>query len=205
MPAGNGAQNRRAEVSRIELVRPTPTSGARHVPRCHLVALLDEQVALTLLLAPAGFGKTELVTEWTRATEERVEWLGGDSHDEVVTALLTAMGRSAADALSASAFPDEEARTATVVRILRQVLLDGCQPQPVVIDNAQTLPAASVALLDRVLTTLPNAVRLILLSRRELPLPTVRLNLQGEFVLIRSSHLAFDEEEARKLILSTLR
>jgi len=68
----------------IPLTRADPASGL--VPRPHLIARLNEGLAgtLTLVSAPAGFGKTTLVSAWLRQVDLPAAWL---SLDENTTAM----------------------------------------------------------------------------------------------------------------------
>ncbi len=67
-----------------KLFRPTPP--ARRVPRPHLVQRLNEGLAvgrrLTLVSAPAGFGKTTCVSVWVLSLSLPVAWLSLDASDD---------------------------------------------------------------------------------------------------------------------------
>jgi len=60
-----------------------PRSIAQHVSRPHLIARLNEGMAgkATFLTAPAGYGKTTLVSEWARQTNVPIGWLSLDEKD----------------------------------------------------------------------------------------------------------------------------
>lgn len=63
-----------------------PPSRPNSVPRPRLVQKLDEGLMmgrrLTLVSAPAGYGKTTLVSTWLRSTDHRFTWLSLDSGDD---------------------------------------------------------------------------------------------------------------------------
>jgi ATP/maltotriose-dependent transcriptional regulator MalT len=71
-----------------------------------------------------------------------------------------------------------------------------------VVDDAHELSLAGIELLERVLHTVPEAVRLVVLSRRDLSLPLVPLQLSGRLVTIRGGQLGFQDDEAAGLVLS---
>lgn len=82
-----------APILATKLYIPTPP--ARVVRRPRLVARLNEGVRhkLTLVSAPAGFGKTTLVSEWVAEAERPVAWLsldGGDNDPARFLAYLVA-------------------------------------------------------------------------------------------------------------------
>mgnify|MGYP001156492518 FL=1 len=69
----------------IPLTRSDPASGL--VPRPLLTARLNEGLAgpLTLVSAPAGFGKTTLVSSWLRQVDLPAAWLSLDENTTVMS------------------------------------------------------------------------------------------------------------------------
>ena len=55
------------------------------VPRPHLIEMLNQGLhrKLTLISAPAGFGKTTLVSEWLAGAERPFAWLSLDERDSI--------------------------------------------------------------------------------------------------------------------------
>src|SRR5664279_4914456 len=74
-------------ATKLHLPRPRP----KVVPRLRLIERLNEglQRKLTLLSAPAGFGKTTLVSEWLLDCERSAAWLSLDEGDNDPTRFLT--------------------------------------------------------------------------------------------------------------------
>ncbi|MBN2470417.1 MAG: LuxR family transcriptional regulator, partial [Anaerolineae bacterium] len=64
-----------------KLYVPKPRSGV--IPRAHLIERLNQGLGgkLTLISAPAGFGKTTLVSEWAAAGQLPIAWLSLDAED----------------------------------------------------------------------------------------------------------------------------
>src|SRR5262249_9437005 len=87
-----------------------PRLPVQHIPRPHLMALLNQSVqrALTLVAAPAGSGKTTLLAEWAASTMLPVAWLSLEAADNdprrfltyVIAALERLDGRIGRTALS---------------------------------------------------------------------------------------------------------
>ena len=79
-PAGV-AVSRQDVLLATKLHVPRPQPG--FVPRPRLTAALDEGLArrLTLVCAPAGFGKTALLAHWARSGNRPVAWLSVDTAD----------------------------------------------------------------------------------------------------------------------------
>ncbi|WP_374458031.1 AAA family ATPase [Nocardioides sp.] len=180
-----------------------PTPPASLVSRPRLTGLLDRAVALTLVVAPAGSGKTVLAADWVharRASGQPVLWVIATDAGTLLPALASAAGVPA-EALDEvrrtyDEAPDEVAET------LRAHATPGTQPAPIVIDDAHHLPPDSVGLLGRLLATAPELLRLVLLTRRDLPLPLVPLDLAGQLVMVRAGQLCFDDDDAGDLVRS---
>src|SRR5690606_29188258 len=113
---------------------------AEAVPRLRLLALLDDGLArrLTLVSAPAGFGKTTLVSAWLAHNDRPAAWLSLDARDGdpvrfltyVVAALRTALpaiGEREARALAAPQPPPAESILIALVNAL------AVQPDPLVL------------------------------------------------------------------------
>lgn len=185
--------------------RHPPRPPASLVPRSRLTRLLDHPVALTFVVAPAGSGKTVLAAEWVqarRATGEETLWVPATDAGTLLPALATAVSAPQHGTRVDPVAP-VDADPADVVRALasaRPVL--PAPPVPIVIDDAHQLPPDSIAVLARVLTAAPELVRFVLLTRRDLPLPLVPLDLADQLVMIRAGQLCFDDGEAAELVRS---
>ena len=72
-----------------KLYIPPPRSNLVLRPR--LIERLNESARfkLTLISAPAGFGKTTLVSEWSASCDQKVAWLSLDKEDNDLTRFLT--------------------------------------------------------------------------------------------------------------------
>ncbi|NTU83767.1 MAG: helix-turn-helix transcriptional regulator [Chloroflexales bacterium] len=177
-------------------------------PRPQLFARLQAGLLgkLTLIAAPAGFGKTSLLSAW-RATPAgstlRWAWLSLDAADSDPTRfwsyVIAALG---------SLQPDREHPALA--------LLHAPQPPPVetvltpLLNSLSTLPADAVLVLDDyhlidappihrglafLLDHLPPQVHLVLLTRADPPLPLARLRAQGSLSELRAADLRFTAEE----------
>ncbi|WP_427893453.1 LuxR C-terminal-related transcriptional regulator [Kribbella sp. GL6] len=152
-----------------------PRPPATLVVRERLHAALDVGVRapLTLLIAPPGTGKTVLLSDWVRRRRDdgtAVTWISGPA---------------------AGSFG----------RLLEQAL-DGEPPEPelVVVDDGHLLSATVLAELGLVLRKSPHALRIVLASRYDLPLPVPELELRGLALTLRSRDLRFTDAEATQLV-----
>jgi ATP/maltotriose-dependent transcriptional regulator MalT len=194
---------------------PQPRPGL--VPRPELVARLvsGDRHKLTLLCAPAGWGKTVLLSEWHASPEEKrpFAWLSLDRGDEdpvrfwgyVIGALRTVepvLGDAALAALPAAGAGLVDA----VVAPLLNDLASSSEQLVLVLDDYHLVHAEaiheSVAFLLR---HLPQRVQLAIASRADPPLPLASLRAAGEITEIRADQLRFSDLEADALLNESLR
>ncbi|TFV79239.1 helix-turn-helix transcriptional regulator [Blastococcus sp. CT_GayMR19] len=171
---------------------------------------LGEESALTLVSAPAGFGKSTLLTDWLTgwqaaapAGERSVAWLSLDQRDNdpalfwtyVATALDSAVAGVGAGALTLlqASQPPAETVVATLLHDLGAVPTDVL----LVLDDFHVIESRDVRegvtfLLDH----LPPRTRLVLAGRADPALPLARLRGRGELVEIRAADLRFTPDEA---------
>ena len=187
-----------------------------HVPRWRrsLVARprLSERLsrgaesALTLVSAPAGFGKTTLLAEWLAAAPadgRSVAWLSLDQRDNdpalfwtyLVAALKTAAPGEGAGALSLL-HPPRPPGEAGLVTLLND--LDAISDDVVlVLDDYHVIDAREVQDgMAFLLEHLPRQIHLVIGSRTDPALPLARLRGRGELVEIRAADLRFTPGEA---------
>ena len=191
---------------RTKLLAPPPRPDIVHRPR--LVARLDTGLRgkLTLLAAPAGFGKSTLLASW-RATpagrEMPLAWVALDAADNdpvrfwryLGSALDTLHCGIADGALALLRSPQPPLETALTALLNGLATLS--HDAVLVLDDYHAI--ASVAIhrgLAFLLDHLPPRMHLLLASRADPPLPLARLRARGELVEIRADDLRFTTEEA---------
>src|SRR5271169_105330 len=189
-----------------------PRSRRALVPRPRLSERLDRGSALKLVLvsAPAGFGKTTLLTEWLAAgaaapgDERLAAWLSLDRGDNdpasfwtyVIAALRTVasgVGESALALLQAPRPPPIE----TVLTVLLNDLGGIAADIVLVLDDYHVIDARDVQdgmafLLDH----LPPGLHVVIASRADPALPLARWRARGELAEIRAAELRFTPDEA---------
>ena len=189
-----------------------PRSRRGLVPRPRLSERLDRGTAskLTLVSAPAGFGKTTLLTEWLAAGpaalagERLVAWLSLDRADSdpasfwtyVIAALRTVASGVGESALALLQAPQPPPIEAVLTALLND--LDGAAGDIVlVLDDYHVIDASDVQdgmafLLDH----LPPWLHVVIASRADPALPLARWRARGELVEIRAAELRFTPDEA---------
>jgi LuxR family maltose regulon positive regulatory protein len=156
--------------------------------------------------APAGFGKTTLLTQWLAAApadRQSVAWLSLDQRDNdpglfwtyLVGALKTAVQGVGASGLSLlqSPEPPSEAGLATLLNDLDAISNDVV----LVLDDYHVIEARDVQEgMAFLLEHLPPQVHLVIASRADPALPLARLRGRGQLVEIRAADLRFTPGEA---------
>lgn len=164
-----------------------------------------DEAALTLVSAPAGFGKTTLLTEWLAGTAPArpVAWLSLDERDDdpvVFWTYLVAALQAAVDGLgdgARAALRDPSAAMDDVLATLVNELDALPGGVVLVLDDYHVVTARGVH--DRVahlVERLPPNVSLVIATRADPPLPLARLRARAQLVEVRAADLRFTAEEA---------
>jgi len=182
------------------------------VLRPRLVGQLDHGLAhaLTLVCAPAGFGKTALLADWARRGRRPVAWLSLDAGDNdparfwrhVAAALdrvRPGIAEHAAPLLGPPAPPSFEALVTALINELAAQPGEG--EVVLVLDDYHLIDAQPVhASLTFLLEHRPPELHLVLASRADPPLPLARLRGRGQLAELRAADLRFTAEEAAALL-----
>jgi LuxR family maltose regulon positive regulatory protein len=161
---------------------------------------------LTLLSAPAGFGKTTLLTEWlqaTRAVGRSAAWLSLDPGDNeaasfwtyLITALQTVAPGIGATSLSLLREP-QPPPLQTVLATLLNELAAVPNDLVLVLDDYHVIDAHDVQDgMAFLLEHLPPQIHLVITTRADPALQLARLRARGELVEIRAADLRFTPDE----------
>jgi LuxR family transcriptional regulator, maltose regulon positive regulatory protein len=166
----------------------------------------ESESRLTLVSAPAGFGKSTLLAEWLAAVSAEgrsAAWLSldkGDNDPALFWTYLIGALQTAADAVGAHALsllqspqPPIEAALVTLLNDLSAVSNDVV----LVLDDYHVIDAGDVQDgMAFLLEHLPPQIHLVIAGRADPALPLARLRGRGELVEIRAADLRFTPEEA---------
>lgn len=176
------------------------------VPRPRLSERLSEALhrRLTLISAPAGFGKSTLVSEWVVRCGRPVAWLSLDEAERdstrFLTYLLAALQRIApglGEGLLAALQSPQPPPPAVILTPLLNEIAAIPSPFVLVLDDYHLASSESVdAALTLLLEHLPPQVHLVITTRAEPDLPLARLRARGQLTELRSADLRFSAAEA---------
>jgi LuxR family maltose regulon positive regulatory protein len=182
---------------------PLPRAG--FLPRPRLVDRLTQGLAseLTLVCAPAGFGKTSLLGDWARRRTQPTAWLSLDEGDNdpvrfwwYVAVALDTVGAGTGGLTARPGGPRPVALELVVTAVINEL---ATFPEEVVLvlDDYQVIESPAVhdslvLFLDR----LPPGLRVVLASRADPPLPLARLRARNQLAELRAADLRFTSQEA---------
>jgi len=213
--SGNGVGEAAARAVLLATKLHVPAIGAQLV---HRAALLDALSAgrrckLTLLSAPAGWGKTTLLAQWALGAgeDQRFGWLSLDPSDNdpvwfwmyVVAALQKispGVGIRAAELLAMGADP---------VQVVLPTLLNDldtiASPMVLILDDHHLVVSRAIhEQLAFFISRLPANLHLVLATRSDPMLPLARLRASGELAEMRTDDLRFGAIEADHLLNDVL-
>jgi LuxR family maltose regulon positive regulatory protein len=186
------------------------------VERELLLSALDGALAtpLTLLSAPAGFGKTTLLAAWARRPEAQVAWLSLDELDNSPArfwvSLIAALRHSGGDAPSFGetavvllSSPQPPPLFTILVALLQELEGRSAHLAPIVliVDDYQVIEDPAIHQgMSFFLEHLPESVHVILASRVDPDLPLARWRVRGQLTEIRADDLRFQEGEASQYL-----
>jgi len=191
-----------------KLYVPPPQPRVVHRPR--LIERLNEGLhrRLTLISAPAGFGKTTLLGEWLAGCERPAAWLSLDEADSdptrflsyLVAALQTIapnIGEGVLGMLQSPQPPPAESLLTTLLNEIATIEDD----LALVLDDYHVIDAK---LVDDALTFLiehlPPRMHLIIATREDPNLPLARLRARGQLAELRAADLRFTPSEAAEFL-----
>lgn len=205
----------------------------RQLQRPYLLRRLNQGLAagrhLTLVVAPAGFGKSTLISQWieqnaqdaarthtdpiaTSSALMRVAWLSLDEHDNdlllflrywvaAVCQIFPTACSNTLNLLQAPQLPPLHFLTHTLLHDLSAIK----QPFVLVLDDYHYITETAVhQLLTRLLAQPPKLLHLVLISRTEPPLPLARLRVQQQLTELRTADLCFSRAETQTFLMHTL-
>jgi LuxR family transcriptional regulator, maltose regulon positive regulatory protein len=181
-----------------------PPARPNRVPRPRLIEQLNILRPLTLVAAPAGFGKTALLSDWIPKSKHCVTWLSLDADDNdpvrFWTYVITAVQRLRAD-LGESALTLLQSPQPPPITSILSALINEISSFPedffIVLDDYHLIKSQPIdEALSFLLDHLPPQMRAILISRADPPLPLARLRARNQLTELRADDLRFTTDEA---------
>jgi LuxR family maltose regulon positive regulatory protein len=192
-----------------------PPARSDQVPRPRLFQRLDAGVQqgrrLTVVAAPAGYGKTSLVSAWLHRSDRDAAWLSLDEGDNdptrfwayTVAALQSidpAIGRAILQGIRSPEPPPLDAFPIALINDLVERTQHRRRPLILVFDDYHTITAPAIhRSFDFFLAHLPDTVHVILTTRQQPPLSLSRYRGRGQLTELHAAALQFTLPETAQL------
>jgi LuxR family maltose regulon positive regulatory protein len=204
------SDRRVAPLITAKQVVPPLRPGAVPRARLHAPLLANARCRLSVVVAPAGWGKTTLLSHWAHDPAETrgIVWVSLDEADDdpvrfwtyVLSALQRGIPGLGGAALGALATPGLDPVDLALPTLINELAAVGTE-HVLVLDDYHLLAAAGVhESLEFLLAYLPAALRVVVAGRSDPPLPLARLRARGELIELRAADLGFDVAEAAALL-----
>ncbi|MFN8630920.1 MAG: LuxR C-terminal-related transcriptional regulator [Chloroflexota bacterium] len=180
------------------------------VPRPRLHGRLNQldRYRLVLLCAPAGFGKTTLITDWIAERGAPAAWLSLDEGDAdparflayLVAAVRTILPEAGGGVLAMLGAPQPPAIDAAMTSLINDVTAATTSFVLVLDDlHAVDSPAADAATAFLV-EHMPSAMHLVIATREDPALPLARLRARDDVLELRAADLRFTLDESQAFL-----
>lgn len=199
-----------APILATKLYAPPPRP--RLIFRPRLIEQLNEGLRsshrLTLISAPAGFGKTTLISEWVSGCERPIAWLSLDEGDNdstrFLTYFITALQSIAQNVGAEIMSMLQSSQPASIESILAS-LLNEITTIPddfiLVLDDYHMVDSKTVDnALTFLLEHLPPQMHLVMTTREDPNLPLARLRVRNQLTELRITDLRFTPSEAAEFL-----
>ena len=195
-----------------KLYLPPPRWGV--VRRARLFALLDDglRCELTVVSAPAGFGKTTLLSDWLAHTGRPAAWLSLDAGERSpprLLAYLCAALESRAPGVGAAALAALRSAQPPPADALLTMLLNDLADLPhaliLVLDDYHAVDSPLVgSLMAMLIERLPPRLRLVIAGRADPDLPLALLRARHQLRELRAADLRFTADEAAAFLSQSM-
>jgi LuxR family maltose regulon positive regulatory protein len=188
-----------------KLHRPRPRS--RLVSRSRLVERIQQGMenAVVLVSAPAGFGKTTLLSQWLAESSLPVAWLSLEQEDNdpvrfltyLIAALQTINANLGTTALELLHTPQPPPPESVMVLLTNDLLHTQEEDVALVLDDYHLIIAEPIHnALTYLVEHLPPQLHLVIVTRADPPLPLSRFRARGQLTEVRETDLRFSSVEA---------
>ena len=195
-------------IIRTKLFRPEVVSDL--VPRPRLFKKLDmgSKCSLTLVSAPAGYGKSVLVSSWVKSNDLLHTWLSldedlNDLHSFLqyfIAAVRELFPAACPNTYARINAPGQQSLTVLLAELINE-LSEIKTPFILVLDDYGYIGDPDIhELLNSLFKHLPHNMQLVLITRRDPPLSLASLRGRGDLVDIRQADLMFTKSETSEFL-----
>jgi DNA-binding CsgD family transcriptional regulator/GTPase SAR1 family protein len=179
-----------------------PTLAPNYISRKRLFPLLTHSApSTTVVIAPAGYGKTSLVAEWAKQSKDPVIWMTITESDSVVemAALLIQATRNILPGFAPWFERDQMIRPTEAVRRWGNELLETGENYIFVLDNLRSHSSRDVEIAAKLVEQFPANVSFVAIRRDPFESAYQSFLARGTLRIVGIDEIKFSEEEVRTL------
>jgi len=191
-----------------------PTSQTNWVRRGRLINKLNEcfHARLTIVSAPAGFGKTTLLSEWIEQSKYPVGWVSLDAGDNdpkrfltyCIAALQKIQSEFGKNTLTIITSPQQVSQESLITAFINEIN-ENLKDSVLVLDDYHLIDSPQVhQSLSFLIEHLPKNLHLVISGRHDPPIPLSRLRARKQLLELRESDLRFTTEETVSFFRTTM-
>ena len=160
---------------------------------------------IILISAPAGYGKTMLISEWIRGSSRNCTWLSLDEYDNdpvrFINYLIAAIqetnacfGKSIEERMASPKLPDLESIASYMIRELEQVE----EPLILVLDDYHLISNDYIhGLVEKLLDSAVQNITIVILTRKDLPFMLSKWRARDRITELKARDLKFEAKEVK--------
>jgi LuxR family maltose regulon positive regulatory protein len=199
MPIQTAAAPIRVDQSAAAL-HPVQSPAHSAISRNRLLDLLDQHALVTLITAPAGYGKSTLAAQWVRQCGDRAVWVALSRSANTVSAFVGEIWRAITAGTEKRETGEDRATVDAIVRRLHDLTATG-PDLTLIFDDVHVIENRDVQeAMDALIAQLTDRVRIMLLNRTQLSLALGRLRSRGLVREITAADLDFTQGEVGEVI-----
>jgi LuxR family maltose regulon positive regulatory protein len=164
------------------------------------------QCPLTLISAPAGYGKTTLLAALANEIPQSIAWFSLDEEDNnpvsfwshLISALQTRQPQKGETALQMLGLPQVPSIKPLIVDLINEIagVEPPVQPYVIILDDYHLIEESAIHKdLTFLIEHLPSQLRMVISTRADPPLPLARMRARGQLSEFRAQDIRFTEEE----------
>ena len=180
------------------------------VARPQLLDVLDagSQRPMTLVSAPAGFGKTTLLASWAAHCKLPIAWISIDEGDNdpirflnyLIAALESVLSPEVSKQFQAFTQKLQPSIQPTLIRLINH-LVEESEPFVLILDDYQFIHSPDVhKALEFIVEKIPACMHLVIATRSDPPISLARLRARDQLVEIRVGNLRFSLQESMNFL-----
>lgn len=191
-----------------------PPLRPRLVLRSRLLQKLNQGLerGFVLISAPAGYGKSTLLSTWLNRVELPTTWLALDENDNDPVRFLTYLGAAFSkvepavrDALEIPVQASQLPETGALLTPLVNTLAQAARPFCLALDDYHVIQNPSIhQMISFLLEHRPASLHLIIATRADPPLPLAKFRARSAMLELRQADLCFTSQEAADFLNRTM-